>query len=114
MVARGIRRIYSIKYTNKIMNSYTKAFYSELENLAEDSQALLAATADVSEHKVVEARKRMTVALEKSKQAWARMQQQATEGAQAADEVIRRHPYQAIGAAFGVGLVLGLLLKHRN
>jgi ElaB/YqjD/DUF883 family membrane-anchored ribosome-binding protein len=96
------------------MNSYTKAFYTELEHLAEDSQALLTATADVAEHKVVEARKRLTAALEKSKQAWARMQQQATEGAQAADEAIRRHPYRAIGTAFGVGVVLGCLLRHRN
>ena len=96
------------------MNTYTEAFNRELENLAEDSQALLAATANVSEHKVVEARKRLTAALDKSKQAWARMQQQASEGAQAADEAIRRHPYQAMGAAFGVGIVLGLLLKHRN
>ena len=48
------------------MNTYTEAFNRELENLAEDSQALLAATANVSEHKVVEARKRLTAALDKS------------------------------------------------
>jgi len=47
------------------MNDYTNAFYRELDNLAEDSKALLAATADVAENKVVEARKRVTTALER-------------------------------------------------
>ena len=96
------------------MNDYTNAFYRELDNLAEDSKALLAATADVAEHKVVEARKRVTTALERCKQAWAKMQEQATAGAQAADEVVRKYPYQAIGVAFSVGFVLGCLLTHRD
>ena len=82
------------------MNRYTKAVYKELQNLTEDSQALLAATADAAEHKVVEARKRLSAAVDKSKQTWAQMQGQAREGVQAADEAIREHPYQALGIAF--------------
>jgi ElaB/YqjD/DUF883 family membrane-anchored ribosome-binding protein len=96
------------------MNSYTKAVYKELQNLVEDSQALLAATADAADHKVVEARKRLSSALEKSKQAWVQMQEQARQGAQAADEAIREHPYQALGIAFGAGLLLGCLWTRRK
>lgn len=83
-------------------------------NLAEDAQALLAATADVAEAKVVEARKRLSAALERGKQAWGYVQDSAVEQAKAADKVIRDHPYQSIGIAFGVGAVIGLLLGRRR
>jgi ElaB/YqjD/DUF883 family membrane-anchored ribosome-binding protein len=96
------------------MNSYTKAVQRELKNLAEDSEALLAATADAAEHKVVEARKRLMTALEKSKRVWGQMQDHAREGAQAADEAICNHPYQAAGVALVLGLVLGCLLTRRK
>jgi ElaB/YqjD/DUF883 family membrane-anchored ribosome-binding protein len=96
------------------MNRYTKAIYNELQNLTQDSQALITATADAAEHEVVEARKRLSAALERSKQAWAEMQGQAREGMQAADEAIREHRYQAVGIAFGAGLVLGCLWARRK
>jgi ElaB/YqjD/DUF883 family membrane-anchored ribosome-binding protein len=84
-----------------------------VSNLADDAHALLAATADVAETKVVEARKRLSAALERGKQAWGQVQDCAVSQAKAADEVIRDHPYQSIGIAFGVGALLGLLLKRR-
>lgn len=83
-------------------------------NLAEDAQALLAATADVAEAKVIEARKRLAAALEQGKEAWGYVQERAVAQAKAADEVIRDHPYQSIGIAFGIGALLGLLISRRN
>ena len=83
-------------------------------NLAEDAQALLAATADVAEAQVVEARKRLSAALERGKKAWGQVQDYSVAQAKAADEVIRDHPYQSIGIAFGVGALLGLLLRRRS
>jgi ElaB/YqjD/DUF883 family membrane-anchored ribosome-binding protein len=83
-------------------------------NLAEDAQELLAATAHVAEAKVVEARKRLASALERGKETWARVQDNAVEQAKAADKVIRDHPYQSIGIAFGVGALLGLILSRRS
>ena len=82
-------------------------------NLAEDAQALLAATANVAETKVVEARKRLSDALERGKRAWGHAQDYAVAQAKAADEVIRDHPYQSLGIAFGIGAMLGLLLRRR-
>jgi ElaB/YqjD/DUF883 family membrane-anchored ribosome-binding protein len=35
------------------------------------------------------------------------------QAAKATDRVIREHPYESIGAAFGVGLLLGLLVTRR-
>jgi ElaB/YqjD/DUF883 family membrane-anchored ribosome-binding protein len=84
------------------------------ENLLEDAQALLAATAHVAEETVVEARKRLHDAIEKGKQTWNDIQEKAVDGAKATDEVIREHPYRSIGIAFGVGALIGYLLSRRN
>jgi len=80
----------------------------------EDAQALLAATAHVAEEKVVEARKRLTAAIEKGKETWNNAREKAAAGAKAADQVIRDYPYQSIGVALGVGALIGFLLSRRN
>ncbi len=86
----------------------------ESENLAEDSQELLAATAHIGEEKVVEARKRLVAALERGKEVWNDAQEKAVAGAKATDKAIRDHPYQSIGIAFGGGALIGYLLSRRN
>jgi ElaB/YqjD/DUF883 family membrane-anchored ribosome-binding protein len=42
-----------------------------------------------------------------------RAEQKAIERAKAADRVIREHPYQTIGLAFGVGLLIGFLARRK-
>jgi ElaB/YqjD/DUF883 family membrane-anchored ribosome-binding protein len=84
------------------------------ETLVEDAQELLAATAHVAEEKVIEARKRLTSAIEKGKEAWNVVQEKAVAGAKATDQVIRDHPYQSLGVALGVGALIGFLLSRRN
>ena len=86
----------------------------ESENLVEDTQELLAATAHIAEEKVVEARKRLAAALERGKEVWNNVQEKAVAGAKATDKVIRDHPYQSIGVAFGIGALIGFLLSRRN
>lgn len=83
-------------------------------HLADDAQALLAATAHVAESKVIEARKRLMVALERGKETLGEAQDYAAAQAKVADEVIRDHPYQSIGIAFGIGALLGLFLSRRS
>jgi len=85
-----------------------------LANLVEDAQALLAATTNVAEAKVVEARKRLAGALERGKETWGEIQDSAAAQAKMADELIREHPYESIGIAFGVGALVGLLIGRRN
>jgi ElaB/YqjD/DUF883 family membrane-anchored ribosome-binding protein len=84
------------------------------EHLMADARELLAATGHVAEEKVVEARKRLAAAIERGKEAWNTVQEKAVAGAKATDEVIREHPYQAIGIAFGIGALVGFLLSRRN
>ena len=86
----------------------------EPENLMEDTQELLDATAHIAEEKVVEARKRLAAALERGKEVWNDVQEKAIAGAKATDTVIRDNPYQSIGIAFGVGALIGFLLSRRN
>ena len=52
-------------------------------------------------------------AWERTKTGYAYAQDKVVTGAKATDRVIRDNPYQAIGIAFGVGLLLGFLVKRR-
>lgn len=85
----------------------------DLKTVAQDAEALLKATAGDLGEKAKEARARLTVALEKAKETYQKVQDQAIASAKATDQCIRTHPYQAIGVAFALGLVLGLLIKRR-
>ena len=42
-----------------------------------------------------------------------RAQEKAVERAKAADKVIRDRPYQTIGLAFGLGLLIGFLARRK-
>ena len=84
------------------------------EHLMEDAQALLAATAHVAEEKVVEARKRLTAAVERGREVWNNVQEKAIAGAKATDQVIRDNPYKALGVALGVGAIIGYLIRRRD
>lgn len=90
---------------------------ADLEALTRDAEDLLKATAgDVSE-KAKEARSRVAAALERAKTTCIRLQEQtianAKIAAKKADAVIRDHPYESIGIAFGVGLLLGVVVTRR-
>jgi ElaB/YqjD/DUF883 family membrane-anchored ribosome-binding protein len=39
--------------------------------------------------------------------------EKAVERGKAADQMIRDHPYQTIGLAFGLGLLIGILARRR-
>jgi ElaB/YqjD/DUF883 family membrane-anchored ribosome-binding protein len=42
-----------------------------------------------------------------------RAEQTAVDRAKAADRLVRDHPYQTIGVAFGLGLLLGILARRK-
>ena len=89
----------------------------DLQTLSRDAEDLLKATAgDVSE-KAKEARSRVTAALERAKASYSRLQAQTRASAKAAskkaDTVIREHPYESIGVAFGVGLLIGVMVARK-
>lgn len=95
------------------MTNQTQAIRNDMGQLADDARALMTATADVAGEKVVEARKRLNAALERGKEIYGQVRQQAVQGARAADEVVHEHPYQAIAIGVGVGALLGYLISRR-
>lgn len=92
----------------------TAAVHENLEALAEDAKALMAATADVAEEKVVAARKRLASALETGQGALGQLKERVVNSAKATDQMVRDHPYHAMGVAFGAGALLAYLLSRRN
>ena len=96
------------------MNKETEAISNDMGRLAEDAQALMAATADVAGEKVKEARNRLAAALGRGKEICSRAREKVVEGAKAADEAVHEHPYQAIAIGVGVGVLLGYLLSRRG
>ena len=56
-----------------------------------------------------ELRAKLEAATEKAKEVCKRLQEQTVAAAKAADKVVHDHPYQAVGIAFGVGLLIGVL-----
>ncbi len=52
--------------------------------------------------------------LEELKSIVRRAEDKAKESAKAADKVVRDHPYPAVGLAFGLGLLIGVLAARRK
>jgi ElaB/YqjD/DUF883 family membrane-anchored ribosome-binding protein len=54
-------------------------------------------------------RARLETATEKATELCKRLQDETAAAAKATDKAVREHPYQAIGIAFGVGLLVGVV-----
>lgn len=92
----------------------TEKLVAELKHLSRNAEDLLESTAGELTDTAKEARTRLRAALESAKDTCGRLQEKAVAGAKATDEVIREHPYQSMGVAFGVGLLIGVLAIRRN
>ena len=90
---------------------------ADLGAIAADAEALLQATVGDASDQAKETRARLTAALEKAKATYQEFQAQGVESAKAAvnqaDQTIRAHPYEALGIAFGRGILLGALLRRK-
>ena len=85
----------------------------DLRVLSHDAEAMLRETAGQTGEKVTELRDRLAASLESAKATYRRLEEKAVAGAKAADATIRDHPYESIGVAFGVGLLIGVLVGRR-
>jgi ElaB/YqjD/DUF883 family membrane-anchored ribosome-binding protein len=96
------------------MNESSKALNDNVNQLAEDASALLAATADVAGDKVGAARQRLAAALDNGRVLAGRVRDRAVAGAKATDQAVRTHPYQVIAIGVGVGALIGYLIARRS
>ncbi len=59
-----------------------------------------------------ELRAKLEAATEKAKEVCKRLQDETVAAAKATDKAVREHPYQAIGIAFGVGVLIGVVVSR--
>jgi ElaB/YqjD/DUF883 family membrane-anchored ribosome-binding protein len=64
--------------------------------------------------KMHDVRSRLSAAVDRAKETCGEWREKAVTGAHATDRTIREHPYQSIGIAFAVGLLIGVLVNRRR
>ena len=89
----------------------------DLTAVVRDAESLLRATAAQTGDRVEEIRARAEESVRQAKARLANVEEQALERARElagdADQYVRGNPWQAVGIAAGVGLLLGLLMSRR-
>ena len=85
----------------------------DMKDVVQDAEDLMKATAGEFTDKAKAARDRLGNALESARDTCTHLQERAVAGAKAADQVVREHPYQSSGIAFGVGILIGVLVGRR-
>jgi len=89
----------------------------EINSLVDDAEALLQATAGQVDSKIIEIRNRLAGAVANARVTCRDLQGKATEqvrhGIETTDATVRSHPWESVGVAFAVGLVVGVLVGRR-
>lgn len=96
------------------MDDSTEQLLKDLREVVEDGEELLRAGASELNEKGKAARERLSAALESARETGRKLQDRTIAGARATDRVIRENPYQTIAIAFGLGLLLGVVLNRRK
>ena len=91
----------------------TDKLVTDLKRVARDSEELLQTTAGAVGGKVQEIRERLADTLEATKRTCRKLEDKTIEGARTTDKAIREHPYQSLGVAFGIGLLIGVLVTRK-
>src|SRR5262249_29220871 len=91
----------------------TEKLLQDLKAVVQDGEDLLRAGVSELGERGRAARERLAAALETAKETGRRLQERTVAGAKATDHFIRENPYQSIGIAFGIGILLGVLINRR-
>ncbi|MHB1213807.1 MAG: DUF883 family protein [Thiobacillus sp.] len=106
------------KSMENLSNDVTKEqLINDFKVVVADAEALLKATASQGGEKVAEVRAKAEESLRVAKQKMAATQaamlEKTREAAKATDAYVHENPWRAVGAAAGIGLVIGLLIGRR-
>jgi len=89
----------------------------DLHTVIRDAEGLLKATAAQTGEKIQELRTRAEDSVRQAKQRLAGVEAEALKRVEDiagdADQYVRGNPWQAVGIAAGIGLVIGMLLSRR-
>ena len=95
----------------------TDKIASDLHALVEDVESLLKGTAGQADSKLDEIRNRLagTVANARvtCRDLKSKASSQVRQGIETTDATVRAHPWESVGVAFAVGLVVGVLIGRR-
>ena len=90
----------------------------DMKVVVTDAEELLRASADVAGEKVAALRERLVVRLKKAKEhildAEEIVREKAKAAAHATDEYVHDNPWQAVGVAAAVGVLVGFIIGRRD
>ncbi|HMN47384.1 MAG TPA: DUF883 family protein [Povalibacter sp.] len=95
----------------------TDRLVEDLKTVMNDAEALLRATSAQTGEKIQEVRARAEESLRQARVRLSEVEEEALrrarELADATEEYVRDNPWQSVGIAAGIGLVLGILISRR-
>jgi len=83
----------------------TKHGNSQTEQMDRHEKDLINDVGETSRH----LREKLQTAIDKAKEAYEKLEDKTVAAAKATDHAVREHPYHAVGIAFGIGLLVGVL-----
>jgi len=87
---------------------------SDVQSAARQPENGMEAEQAESREKFAELRARLNTAMESARAAAQRLEEKTVAAAKATDQCIRDHPYQTLGVAFGIGMLIGMLAARRR
>jgi ElaB/YqjD/DUF883 family membrane-anchored ribosome-binding protein len=88
----------------------TAKLVQDLLTLVHDAEDLVRGT---GENLTSKSKEELLASLEKVKRTCRQLEETAVVSARSADRLIREYPYPSMGAAFGIGLLIGVLINRR-
>ena len=82
---------------------------NRLENVPSAQKSTMPVHEGDSSEKTGALRAKLDTAVEKAKVAYERLEDKTVAAAKVADKTVREYPYQTIGIAFGLGVLIGVL-----
>lgn len=102
---------------NEMSADHRDKLISDLRTVISDAEEVLRVTADNAGEGATELRERMARRLRQATDRIGDLQSAAVAHARAAghaaDDYVHDHPWRIIGAACGIGLIIGLLISRR-
>jgi ElaB/YqjD/DUF883 family membrane-anchored ribosome-binding protein len=99
------------------MHAAKERLMEDFRAVASDAEELLKATANQTGERVSAARARVEETLRDTRRRLAELEEgvmaRGREAARRTDEYVRDHPWQAIGVAGAVGVLVGMLISRR-
>ena len=95
----------------------TDQLVEDLKTVMRDAEALIKATSTQTGEKIQEVRARAEASLKQAQERLSEIEEEALrrarELASATEDYVRENPWQSLGIAAGIGLLLGVLISRR-